>query len=52
MVAIYPGTFDPITKGHINIIKRSLNVFNELIVAVAKNSQKEPLFSEIGRAHV
>lgn len=45
MIAIYPGTFDPITKGHINIIKRSLNVFDELIVAIAKNSQKKPLFS-------
>jgi len=45
MIAIYPGTFDPITKGHINIIKRSLNVFDELIVAIAKNLQKKPLFS-------
>lgn len=45
MIAIYPGTFDPITNGHINIIKRGLNIFGTLIVPVAANLQKNPLFS-------
>ncbi|MFW5998449.1 MAG: pantetheine-phosphate adenylyltransferase [Bacillota bacterium] len=42
---VYPGSFDPITRGHIDIIKRSLNVFDQIIVAVFKNPNKEPLFS-------
>ena len=44
MTAIYPGTFDPITIGHIDIIRRSLNIFDRLIIAVAQNSDKNPLF--------
>lgn len=44
-VAIYPGSFDPITNGHINIIERSLLVFDKLIVAVAVNASKNPLFT-------
>jgi len=43
--AIYPGSFDPVTYGHIDLIKRALNIFDELIVAVAINLQKKPLFS-------
>ncbi|MBE9535623.1 MAG: pantetheine-phosphate adenylyltransferase [Proteobacteria bacterium] len=43
-IAVYPGTFDPITNGHIDIIKRGARVFDEVIVAVAFNPQKEPLF--------
>jgi len=43
--ALYPGTFDPVTYGHIDIIKRALEVFSEVIVAVAPNPQKNPLFS-------
>ena len=43
--AIYSGTFDPITKGHLNIIKRSAKIFDEVIVAVAKSSAKKPMFS-------
>lgn len=43
-IGIYPGTFDPITYGHIDIIKRSLTVFDKVIVAVAPNPQKAPLF--------
>ncbi|MDD5355317.1 MAG: pantetheine-phosphate adenylyltransferase [Candidatus Omnitrophica bacterium] len=43
--AIYPGSFDPITYGHIDIIKRALTIFEEVIVAVANNSSKDPLFS-------
>jgi len=44
-LAICPGTFDPITNGHIDIVLRSLRIFDEVIVAVAKNPRKKPLFS-------
>ena len=44
-VALYPGTFDPITNGHIDIIKRGLSLFDKIIVTVAINVQKTPLFS-------
>jgi len=44
-IAIYPGSFDPITYGHIDIIKRASIIFDEVIVAVAQNILKEPLFS-------
>ena len=44
-IAIYPGTFDPITNGHVDIIKRSLRMFDRVVVAIAVNSQKKPLFS-------
>jgi pantetheine-phosphate adenylyltransferase len=44
-IAIYPGTFDPITMGHVDIIDRALNLFDEVIVAVAVNSAKDPVFS-------
>ena len=47
--AIYPGSFDPITYGHIDIIKRALKIFDEVIVAVANNSSKKPLFSTLER---
>jgi pantetheine-phosphate adenylyltransferase len=44
--AIYPGTFDPITNGHIDIIQRALKLFDKVIITVARNSAKDPLFSE------
>ncbi len=44
--AIYPGTFDPITNGHIDIIERALKLFDKVIITVARNSAKDPLFSE------
>lgn len=44
--AIYPGSFDPITNGHIDIIKRAVTLFDRVIVAVARNIAKTPLFSE------
>lgn len=44
-IAIYPGTFDPITFGHIDIIKRASQLFDHLIIASAKDSNKNPLFS-------
>jgi pantetheine-phosphate adenylyltransferase len=43
--AIYPGTFDPVTNGHIDLIKRAQEIFPELIVAVAHNPHKKPLFT-------
>lgn len=44
-VAIYPGTFDPITFGHIDLIERAAGMFSEVIVAIAANVKKQPLFS-------
>ena len=44
-IAIYPGTFDPVTYGHIDLIKRAQEIFSEVIVAVAHNPHKKPLFS-------
>lgn len=44
-VAIYPGSFDPITSGHLNIIRRAANIFDRLIVCVMVNSGKNPMFS-------
>lgn len=44
-IAIYPGSFDPVTYGHLDIIKRGLKIFNHVIVAVARNSQKNALFT-------
>lgn len=43
--AVYPGTFDPITNGHIDLIKRASKIFNHVTVAVASNSSKMPLFN-------
>lgn len=43
--AVYPGTFDPITNGHLDIIERALDVFDEVVVAVLVNQSKTPLFS-------
>ncbi|GHH03050.1 pantetheine-phosphate adenylyltransferase [Comamonas sp. JC664] len=45
-VAIYPGSFDPLTNGHLSLIQRSLKMFDRLIVAIAVNPKKTPLFSE------
>jgi len=42
---VYPGSFDPVTKGHIDIIKRASQVFDEVIVAVFRNPNKNPLFT-------
>ena len=44
-VAIYPGSFDPLTNGHLSLIQRGLDIFDGLIVAVANNPDKAPLFS-------
>ena len=51
-VAIYPGTFDPITYGHIDVIKKSLNFFDKIIVAVSEVSEKNYLFSSEERIDI
>jgi len=43
--AIYPGSFDPVTNGHLDVIERARKLFDEVVVAVAHNDQKQPLFS-------
>mgnify|MGYP001412452923 CR=1 FL=1 len=44
-IAIYPGSFDPVTNGHLDVIKRSSKIFDKVIVAVARNPNKTPMFS-------
>jgi pantetheine-phosphate adenylyltransferase len=44
-VVIYPGTFDPITNGHLSIITRALKIFDKLVIAILNNPQKKPLFT-------
>ena len=43
--AIYPGSFDPVTNGHLDVIERARKLFDEVIVAVAHNDQKQPMFT-------
>lgn len=50
--AIYPGTFDPMTYGHLDIIKRAANVFDEVVVGVLDNKGKHPLFSVEERVNI
>lgn len=50
--AIYPGTFDPITNGHIDVIHRASNLFDSITVAVAKNTSKNPMFDETTRVQL
>ena len=50
--AIYPGTFDPITFGHIDLIKKSLNIFDQVIVAVSDGNTKNYLFNAEEREHL
>lgn len=52
MTAVYPGSFDPITNGHVDIIQRSCNIFNKVIVAVAINSEKAGLFTPEERVEI
>ncbi|OIP56297.1 MAG: pantetheine-phosphate adenylyltransferase [Helicobacteraceae bacterium CG2_30_36_10] len=44
-LALYPGTFDPITNGHFDVIERALRLFDEVIIAVAVSEEKKPMFS-------
>ena len=50
--AIYPGSFDPVTYGHLDIIKRAAEIFDELTVSVLNNKQKTPLFSVEERVNI
>lgn len=50
--AIYPGSFDPITNGHVDIIERGLKVFDRVVVAVLKNPKKHPLFTTKDRVRM
>jgi pantetheine-phosphate adenylyltransferase len=43
--AVYPGTFDPITRGHEDLVRRAVKIFDELVVAIAANPAKQPLFT-------
>jgi pantetheine-phosphate adenylyltransferase len=45
VVAVYPGTFDPITNGHLDILERALALFDRIVVTIAVNPRKQPLFS-------
>ena len=51
-IAVYPGSFDPITLGHLNIIRRAAGIFDELIVCVMVNSGKTPLFDHMERVEL
>jgi pantetheine-phosphate adenylyltransferase len=44
IIAVYPGSFDPVTNGHLDLIERGAQIFDQLIVAVARNLEKDPLF--------
>lgn len=50
--AIYPGTFDPVTNGHIDLVKRTLTIFDKVIIAVASSLKKAPLFTTEERIHL
>ena len=51
-IAIYPGSFDPVTSGHLNIIRRAANIFDKLIVCVMVNAGKHPMFSQEERVEM
>ena len=51
-IAIYPGSFDPVTSGHLNIIRRAANIFDRLIVCVMVNSAKSPMFTQQERVEM
>jgi pantetheine-phosphate adenylyltransferase len=44
-VALYPGTFDPLTNGHIDIVRRAVKLYDKLVIGIARNEDKRPLFS-------
>lgn len=51
-IAVYPGSFDPITSGHLDIIKRCLAIYDKVIVGVLSNSEKKPMFDETERVYL
>ncbi|HEV3219218.1 MAG TPA: pantetheine-phosphate adenylyltransferase [Candidatus Acidoferrales bacterium] len=52
VLAIYPGSFDPVTNGHLDLIERGAKIFDRLVVAVLQNMEKEPLFSTAERVEM
>ena len=50
-ICLFPGTFDPITLGHLDIINRSVGMFDKLYIGIGRNANKEPMFSEEERLH-
>ncbi|MGB2905835.1 MAG: pantetheine-phosphate adenylyltransferase [Candidatus Aminicenantaceae bacterium] len=52
MKAVYPGSFDPITNGHVDIIQRGLKIFDSIVVAVLENPKKQPLFTTKERVNI
>ncbi len=51
-VAIYPGSFDPLTNGHVDIIERGARIFDVIVVAILVNAEKSPLFSKEERVAI
>src|SRR3954463_6293597 len=51
-IAIYPGSFDPLTSGHVDIIERGARIFDQIVVAILSNVEKKPLFSEQERVEI
>jgi pantetheine-phosphate adenylyltransferase len=45
-IAVYPGSFDPVTNGHLDILERALKLFDKVIITIARNTAKDPLFTE------
>lgn len=52
VIAIYPGSFDPLTNGHLDLIERGSKVFDELVVAILRNPEKDPLFTLAERSEM
>ncbi|AGF46661.1 pantetheine-phosphate adenylyltransferase [Candidatus Kinetoplastibacterium desouzaii TCC079E] len=52
IIAVYPGTFDPITKGHEDLIKRTSKLFDKILVAIASSKKKQPFFTLQERSHM
>lgn len=51
-IAVYPGSFDPVTLGHVDVVRRAARIFDEVVVAVATNSAKRPLLSRAERVEL
>ena len=51
-LAVYPGSFDPLTNGHVDIITRGARIFDRIIVAIATNAEKSPLFTMHERVEI
>ena len=50
-IAVYPGTFDPVTNGHSDLVRRAMHVFDKIVIGIAASPQKEPVFSVDERVH-